>query len=421
LTTFAGSSTTNERIATLIAERTPGYALPGPFYLDQEVFDLDVAAVFATHWIFVATEAEVPEPGDFVTVEIGPYSVIIVREDDGVRALHNVCRHRGARVLLEPRGSVGNLVCGYHQWTYSTDGSLLHAGSQAPDFDPNCFGLKRVNVRSVSGLIFVCLADEPPSDFDDVARRIAPYLTAHQLHRTKVAAQEDIVEHGNWKLVMENNRECYHCDGSHPELSATFFPTYGYPDDQIPPRLRTAHARYVAAEAELEALCSQRNIPFARIEELAGRPTGFRIQREALDGAGESFTRDGSAACQRLVGDFDTARMGRLSLHVQPNTWLHFLSDHAFTSTALPISADRTLVRTRWLVHEDAVEGVDYDVEKLTDVWRHTNAQDSALVARAHVGISSPAYRPGPYAPGEYQVDEFVSWYLSRLEAHIQR
>jgi glycine betaine catabolism A len=109
LTTFAGSTATNERIATLIAERTPGYALPGSFYLDQEVFALDVAAVFATHWIFVATEAEVPEPGDFVTVEIGPYSVIIVREDDGVRALHNVCRHRGARVLREPRGSVGNL------------------------------------------------------------------------------------------------------------------------------------------------------------------------------------------------------------------------------------------------------------------------------------------------------------------------
>ena len=63
----------------------------------------------------------------------------------------------------------------------------------------------------------------------------------------------------------------------------------------------------------------------------------------------------------------------------------------------------------------------DYDVEKLTDVWHHTNEQDSALVARAHTGISSPAYQPGPYAPNEYQVDEFVTWYLSRLEAHIQR
>ena len=108
-------------------------------------------------------------------------------------------------------------------------------------------------------------------------------------------------------------------------------------------------------------------------------------------------------------------------MHVQPNTWLHFLSDHAVTFAVLPISADTTLVRTTWLVHEDAVEGADYDVEKLTDVWHHTNAQDSALVARAHTGISSPAYQPGPYAPNEYQVDEFVTWYLSRLEAHIQR
>ena len=78
-------------------------------------------------------------------------------------------------------------------------------------------------------------------------------------------------------------------------------------------------------------------------------------------------------------------------------------------------------MRTTWLVHEDAVEGADYDLEKLTDVWHHTNEQDSALCARAHTGISSPAYQPGPYAPNEYQVDEFVTWYLSRLEAHIQR
>jgi Rieske 2Fe-2S family protein len=96
----------------------------------------------------------------------------------------------------------------------------------------------------------------------------------------------------------------------HPELTRTFFPAYGYAPDQIPPRLRTAHARYLAAEAELEHFWSQKNIPFTAIEELANRPTGFRIPREARGGACESFTRDGSAACRRLLGYLDTARMG---------------------------------------------------------------------------------------------------------------
>ena len=415
---------TSERFETagLIARRTPGQALEAPFYAGDEFFALDVAAIFARHWIFVATEAEVPEPGDYVTIDIGPYSVIVLRDDDEqVRALHNVCRHRGSRILHDASGAVGNLVCGYHQWTYATNGALLHAGQQAPGFDKSCYGLRQVNLRSVDGLVFICLAADPPADFDDVAARVAPYLAPHQLRRTKVAAQEDLVEHANWKLVLENNRECYHCEAGHPELTCTFFPTYGYAVDEIPKRLLPAHARYLEAEADLERTCDERGIPYAPIEELSGRPTAFRVQREALDGAGESYTRDGRAASRKLLGDLDTPLLGRLSLHYQPNSWFHFLGDHIVTFSVLPLAADRTLVRTTWLVHSDAVEGQDYDLATLTDVWHQTNAQDGALVARAQAGISDPAYEPGPYAPTETHVEEFVAWYIERLKEHPSR
>jgi len=413
----AGSAT-----AELVARRVPGLALEAPFYVDDDFFELDVAAVFARHWIFVATEAEVREPGDFVTVDVGRYSVIVLRDDDEeVRALHNVCRHRGSRLLHDAAGSVGNLVCGYHQWTYATDGALMHAGQQAPGFDKSCYGLKQVHVRSVEGLIFVCLAVDPPPDFDEVAARVRPYLAPHQLRRTKVAAQEDLVEHANWKLVMENNRECYHCEAGHPELTCTFFPTYGYAPEEIPKRLLPAHARYLAAEAALERTCDERGIPHAPIEELSGRPTAFRVQREALDGAGESYTRDGSRASRTLLGDLDTFRLGRLSLHYQPNSWFHFLGDHAVVFSVLPLAADRTLVRTTWLVHEDAVEGVDYDLEKLTEVWHATNLQDGAFVARAQAGVADPAYAPGPYPPPEAHVEDIVTWYVERVREHLSR
>lgn len=415
--TITESPTVSTDLGALLAQHRDGYSLEAPFYVSRDVFDADISGVFARCWIFVATDAEIRDPGDFLTLDLGPYSIIVVRDDDGrVSALHNVCRHRGSRVLTEPKGSVGNIVCGYHQWTYGTDGKLLHAGTQEPGFDPNCFGLKRIHARSVAGLIFICLAEEPPADFDDLADQVTPYLAPHQLEHTKVAAQEDLIESGNWKLVMENNRECYHCENGHPELICTFFPTWGYTDlEQIPERLLPSHARYLRAEADLERACRERDMAYAAAGELSGRVSAFRIQREALDGAGESYTRDGAAASRKLLADFDTPRLGRLTLHHQPNSWFHFLADHAVTFTVLPLAPDRTLVRTTWLVHEDAVEGVDYDLDTLTDVWHHTNAQDGTFVGRAQAGVSSPAYEPGPYAPNENQVAQFVTWYLERM------
>jgi Rieske 2Fe-2S family protein len=397
------------------AYRTPGYSLPGWLYSSQEAYETDLAAVFARSWLFVATEPEIPEPGDYLTVAVGPRSVVLMR-DDGmqIQAFHNVCRHRGSRLLDSCKGSTGNIVCPYHQWTYDTSGRLLHAESSGPAFDRAGLSLMPVHVRSVAGLIFISLAAEPPADFDDFASVVTPYLTPHQLAGAKVATQVDIVEEGNWKLVMENNRECTHC-GGHPELSRSLFPTYGYRPEDISPRLRQAFDRYTRVHEEFTATCDRLSMRWEPIEQLDTRPTGFRIEREPLDQAGESFTLDGRRACARLLADFPTAQLGRLSMHVQPNAWFHFLSDHAVTFSVLPLSPGRTALRTTWLVHKDAVEGRDYELDRLTTVWRQTNEQDRTFIARVHQGVSDPAYQPGPYLPAEYQVDAFCSWYTGRL------
>ena len=97
---------TGPDLVDLVARRVPGYSLEAPFYTSQEVFDLDMAAIWTKHWLFVAAEAELPEPGDYVTVEVGRTSVIVVRDDDEeVRAFYNVCRHRGSRILDDACGS----------------------------------------------------------------------------------------------------------------------------------------------------------------------------------------------------------------------------------------------------------------------------------------------------------------------------
>jgi len=98
----------------------------------------------------------------------------------------------------------------------------------------------------------------------------------------------------------------------------------------------------------------------------------------------------------------------------------HFI--HAIMAPKwLPLAEDKTLVRTTWLVHADAEEGVDYDLDNLTTVWIKTNEQDATFCERGHLGISSPAYVPGPYAPTESQVDDFVTWYIERLKAHREQ
>ena len=401
--------------------RRPGHSLPGHLYTSREAYEKDLAAVFGTSWLFVANEAEIPEPGDFVTIDIDKRSVIVVRDDDmSVQAFHNVCRHRGSRLLDDGSGSVGNIACPYHHWTYDTSGTLLHAESAGTGFDRSAYPLRPVHVRSVAGLIFLCLAEQTPQDFDDFAATVTPYLAPHTLPALKVAAQMDIEEHGNWKLVMENNRECVHC-GGHPELLRSFFPTYGYREDEISARLRPAYERFLAAQAEFEATCDELGLQWRAVEDLDGRPTGFRIQREPLDLAGESFTLDGVRACRRLIMPHEQARLGRLTMHVQPNAWFHALSDHVVTFSVLPTGPDTSLLRTTWLVHRDAVEGVDYDLDNLMVVWRRTNDQDRDFVVRAHRGVSSPDYVPGPYLPPEYQVDAFCSWYTDRLAAFDRR
>ncbi len=412
-------STRPDDLTDLIARHPAGHSLEAPLYTSREAFDLDMAAIFTKHWLFVAAEAEVPEPGDFVTVQVGPSSVIVVRDDDEqVRAFYNVCRHRGSRLLDDARGSVGNLVCPYHRWTYNVDGRLLHADNQPAGFDCSRFGLKQVHVRSVGGFVFICLADEPPADFADVATRIEPYLAPYELGRTKVAHQVDIVEQGNWKLVMENNRECYHCDG-HPELTSAYFPLHGYTADDVPPRLRRTWDRFEKATADLRASCVRQGFPVDGMRELDERPTGFMIAHAPLDGAGKSYTAGGESVCRKRLGSIADDSFGDLHLHLQPNSWFHMLSDHAVVFSVLPLSPDTTLLRSTWLVHADAVEGVDYDVSTLTHVWSATNDQDSVFVARTQRGVEDPGYQPGPYSEVEGDVEAFVSWYVNRVRAHL--
>ena len=122
------------KLASLVATWRSGHALPRGFYVDPSLFELDLDLLL-DHWTFIAHESELAEPGAFVTTELGDESAIVVRGDDGrLRALANVCRHRGSRVCMEAKGSAAGFTCPYHAWTYRLDGSLRTAREMPAGF-----------------------------------------------------------------------------------------------------------------------------------------------------------------------------------------------------------------------------------------------------------------------------------------------
>ena len=411
-------------LGTLLRNRRPGYSLEAPFYTDPDIFAADLDIIFGRHWIFVGVEPDVAEPGDAMVVDVGKTSVIIARDDEGqLRAFHNVCRHRGARLVEQYKTSVGNLVCRYHAWTYNLEGKLLFAEHMGKDFDTTCQGLKPVHIRSLEGLLFICLSDDPPADFDVMAGRMAPYLAPHDLRNAKVAFEFELIEPGNWKLAMENNRECYHCAGNHPELTVPLFAYgFGYAPEELDDVGRLEAQRYADLVKTSHAAWEGCGFPSQTVEHLDDMATGFRAERLPLDRDGESHTADTKAACRKLLGSITDPKHGALHFWTQPNSWHHFMSDHAVTFSVIPLDPDHSLVRTKWLVHKDAVEGVDYDVANLTGVWRATNRQDSELVGLCQQGAHSGAYEPGPYSPHtETLVEKFCNWYVGRMRAHGAR
>ncbi len=392
-----------------LAQRQPDYSLPQAFYNDPALFKRDMQQIFYQHWLFVAHDVELPTAGDYLTQTIGDYNVIIVRSQDGaIRAFHNTCRHRGSRICQQHQGNSPTLVCPYHQWTYDLTGKLMFAKDMGKNFDTTAHGLLSVHCESLGGNIYICLADTPP-DFSAFRQIVEPYLLPHHLRDAKVAYSSTIIEEGNWKLVMENNRECYHCLGSHPELCRT------YSDD---PDLTGVSGQPSATLTNHWSKCEQLGLPSQFYLSEQG---DYRVARMPLVGAGESFTMSGKIASDQLMVDVDERQLGTLLLFHYPNTWNHFLSDHAVTFSVMPLDTTRTQVTTKWLVHKDAVEGVDYDLKNLTEVWIATNDQDRILVEQNQLGINSPAYRPGPYSQQhEDGVIQFIDWYCAATEQALQ-
>jgi len=393
------------QISELLAERRPGCGLPRALYTDPRAFDFDMAAIFARSWILVGFDVELPRPGTWMSVMVGPWPVLITRDRTGdLHAFHNTCRHRGAMLCKPGKGQAARLTCPYHRWTYELSGELAHAARMGADFRPGEHGLFPVHVESVAGVLYVCLAEMPP-DIAAFRRAMEPLLAPHRLSEAKLAHENVIVEKGNWKLVMENARECYHCPGAHPELARSF---------------------PVGVSAHFDFGEDKRQVDFETRLAAIGLPIGpaegdwWQAVRFTLNEGYRSMTMDGQPVVKKPMCEIGDGDIGSLRWSVEPHAFVHAAADHLFMFSAVPVSARETHVIGKWLVHKDAVEGVDYEVGKLIELWDTTNLQDRDLVENNQAGVDSLGFQPGPFSPeGEALAIRFVDWYCRTAGAYV--
>ncbi len=359
--------------------------LPGRSYTDPTVFQQEQAKIFETYWFAAARAADIDGPGSFRTVDVGRENVLIVRgRDRALRAFLNVCRHRGARVCMEQSGTGRRkLQCGYHAWTYSLDGALVAAPNltQMEDVDRSRYGLIPVHLREWLGYVWVSLAEEPPSFEDTVVGAVAGRLGDADviedwgIDRLDVGRRITYDVKANWKLIVENFMECYHCATIHPELT------------EVLPEFADGYAaQYFVGH---------------------GAAFGADVQGFTVDGG------EGVAALPGVDAEHDRKYY---AITVNPQVFINLVPDHVIFHRMYPVAADRTVVECDWLYLPEVVaEGKD--LTRSVELFHRVNEQDFDAAERCQLAADSRAYaQGGVLVPSEHHIGLFHEWVTQQLD-----
>jgi len=334
--------------------------LPAAAYTSPDVLGWERRHLFAGTWNCVGRVDELFSGG--VTqhgVLIGSIPVLLTRDGERISAFANTCRHRGHELLGDGESSCLRVVeCPYHAWTYTMDGALR----STPRFagKPADHGLLSLALEVWHGWIFVN-ADTEAVPFTDYLGALGELVAPYAPDKLNLAARHEYQVRANWKVIVENYQECYHCPHIHPELCAVSPPTSG--DNFALP------GAWVGGTMDLR------------------------------EGA-ETMSLDGRSGGVFLPG-VDRRKVGYLALF--PDLLLSLHPDYVMVHKLRPAGPDRTDVRCSWYV----APGVT-DAGWAERFWDRTNRQDWAACESVQRGLDSPHYRPGPFAPGEDAVHRWA-------------
>ena len=353
----------------------------GDVYTDPEIFRLEQQHIFETMWNCVLRADALPSAGEWKTVTVGREEIIVVRtRKAGIQAYYNVCRHRGMRVCTTAEGKSRTLQCGYHSWTYALEGDLVAAPNltSMPDVNRQEYGLKPVHIREWLGYVWVCLADEPPSFEDTVLGEVrtrfgeVQSIDNYGIEHLKLGESQTYEVQANWKLIIENFMECYHCATIHPELT------------EVIPEFA-------------EGLASQR-----KNGEIHGASFGSDV---------EGFTVDGSSGVAALPAIAPTQDRKYYAITVKPQVFINTVPDHVIIHRMFPQSESHTTLVCDWLFLPEVIEQ-GMDITKSVELFHRVNLQDFEACEQTQPSMSSKAYtQGGVLVPSEHHIAEFHQWW----------
>jgi len=394
-------------ITRLVNSQKHRHALDREFYTDPDIYRRDIERIYLRSWLYAGHVSEVASLGDWFLFEFDSESVIIIRgEDDNIRALINVCRHRGSRVRTEKSGCSRRLTCPYHAWTYALDGRLLVAAHMGDDFDKSEVSLRRIRCEVFEGMIFVNF-DDDAAPFDIIRDNMAECLRPYRLDQAKVAHRESFAIGANWKLAVENYSECYHCAPSHPE--------YSKGHSLARPWTQSVDLADEVLERAAECGLSDKRVHRVYCDAEAFG-TDYAYERYPLWNGHLTGSDDGQAVAP-LLGDIKAYDGGTTDLVTGPVCFGLAYCDHVVIYRFTPVSVDQSICDITWLVRGDAEEGKDYSKDRLTWLWDVTTVEDKRIIEHNAQGVKSRFYSPGPLSVMEDYEWNFLEWYLQTIKA----
>jgi Rieske 2Fe-2S family protein len=364
-----------------LAAKTP----PGSFYTDEALFRRELEELYATSWLNVGREDQVSNVGDFFTREVGGESVLVVRgADQTVRAFYNICRHRGTRLVEEREGArLRSIVCPYHGWSYSPEGQLVGAPhtETLEDFRTKDNGLYGIRLEAWGGFLWANLDGHAAPVRDELGPFFARFVR-FPLENLRLASKKTYEVEANWKILVENYQECYHCAPVHPDLN------------RITP--------YFSGQSRDYFIDGSSRAPFS------GGYMEF-----AKDYT--SMTWSGYTKRPLLEGMTDEDRHRVYYYTVFPNLFFSLHPDFLMIHRTWPVSPTHSRIECEFLFDSKTMAQPDFDPSDAVELWDLINRQDWSVCERSQKGMASRMWSGGRYSEQEPQVHDFDRYVMERL------
>lgn len=349
--------------------------LPGVFYSDPAVTEIERLALFHEEWICVGRVEEIPQKGDYFTFDLCGEPLIVVRGRDGeIRALANVCRHRGAKIV-EGSGNTRAFLCPYHHWGYDTTGKLTAAPhiEASAGFDPSNCRLPESPLVEWRGFLFVSLASEPPPLLDRL-RTLDALIAPYHLEEMRLRFVTEEVWDTNWKCLMENFMEGYHLSPLH---------------------------RHTLHKVNPTRLCA--HLPPGPLH--FGYSVGFE---ERIAGSERGH-----------AGLTDEQRRTCIMAAIPPGFAMGIGSDYSSFLSMRPEGPGQVRAKMGLYFHGD--DWADVEVDRAVRLFEETMAEDKAVLIGLQQGLGSKFHAPGPLAPRDMEgtILDFHKYLADRLSKAV--